>query len=180
MWPILVAVLVVAALLAGLVASRAGIYRRLFAPAHYRELAEKLPAARAAAIERVGDAGPIAPDDPRVIRTSAGLAVLVTVRRAGEDYVHHLSVSVAGGYTARPVGEGFAVFVAERLGWDVARAAFGVSQRGVFHGERVLDEAAERAWAERAVETAVDEEVHARAWDRRAAVRFPPMRVPSE
>lgn len=162
------------------VVSRARLYGRLFAPAHYRELADKLPAARAAALARVDDdlAQPGAPGDPRAIVSAAGLAVFVTIRRDGPVYIHHISVSLGGGPTTDSVGRTFSVFIAERLAWDLGQAAFAVSPRHVFHGEMRLEDAAQREWAARVVATPVGEDAHHEAWARRTGVTFTALQLP--
>lgn len=158
---------------------RVRLYGRLFAPAHYRELNERLVSARAAALARVDDElNDITPEDPRAILTSAGLVVFVTIRRDGDVYVHHISLSLAGRPTTHALGRTFTVFVAERLGWDLSRAAFVFSSLPVFHGELHLDEAAQQAWAPRAVATELGDDVHARAFARREAVTFAPLQLP--
>ena len=172
--------IVLVALVALFFASRARLYGRLFAPAHYRELADKLPAARTAALERVDeDAGSNVPGDPRVVASAAGLVVFVTIRRDGPVHIHHFSVSVGGGPTADAVGRTFSVFIAERLGWDLGQAAFAVSPRRVFHGEMHLDEAAQDAWAARAVTTPVGEDAHREAMARRNLVSFTAIQLPA-
>ena len=104
--------IVLVALVALFFASRARLYGRLFAPAHYRELADKLPAARTAALERVDeDAGSNVPGDPRVVASAAGLVVFVTIRRDGPVHIHHISVSVRGGPAVDAVGRTFSVFI---------------------------------------------------------------------
>jgi hypothetical protein len=156
------------------IGARARHYRRLFAPAHYHELAVLLPAAAAAALERADGQHPGAsPDDPCVIVTSARLAVFLTIRREGDTYVHHVSVSIMGRYTPHTLGRTFVVFVAERLGWPLGQAEFAYSREGVaFHGELRLDGEAQRAWTRRGDPPALTDDVHAQALARAEAVTF--------
>jgi len=153
-----------------LVGSRMRRYGRLFATGHYRELADRLPAARTRALECAEEDGELALDDPRVIFTSAGLAVFVTIRREADVFVHHASVST-GAYTTQAVGRTFMVFVAERLGWEFDGVRFTYSPQ-VFHAEMVLDADGQRAWAGRVVEGGVADDVHARAMRRGQELEF--------
>lgn len=161
--------LVLAAVVVLYIGSRVRRYGRLFATKHYRELADRLPAARARALECAESADEMSPEDPRVIFTSAGLAVFVTIRREEEVFVHHASIST-GGYTTQAVGRTFVVFVAERLGWGFDKTRFTYSPQ-VFHAEMVLDADGQRAWAGRGVE-GVGDDVHARAMRRGQELEF--------
>ena len=137
MWGWVCAGLAVAALV-GWILLRGGLYRRLFADEHFLEVARGVARLKAAALEKViaseGDELR-SPDDPRALVTSAGLALLYTVRQGGGRFVHHYSVSVAGGYTAHAVGETFVLFVAKLLGVPFDALALGVGRSTVHHAE---------------------------------------------
>lgn len=136
-WGWVCASVTVAALVAWVV-FRGGVYRRLFADGHFMEVARAAGRVKTAALGRVitsDDDEPRSPADPRAAVTSAGLALLYTVRRVEDRFVHHYSVSVAGGYTAHAVGETFVLFVARVLGVPVASLALGVGRSTVHHAE---------------------------------------------
>lgn len=138
-------------------------YARIFAGTHYAQVADGLGPARDAAATRAETPrepdGPPDDDDPRFIFTDQGLAVGYSVVRTEPEYVHHLSVSMAGGYTPRAVGETFTLFVAEAMAWPMDRARFFVSEHPVYHGEVRLTEAEHGAWAAGPAPTAADTEV---------------------
>ncbi len=85
--------------------SKGGVYKRIFAPEHFVELAQSLSDATAAACDKISapTANPPA-DDARVFVTSAGVAVMYTVDQEGGNYEHHFSISMAGRYTPHAVG----------------------------------------------------------------------------
>jgi hypothetical protein len=144
MWlSICAGVAIVAAI--GWIISRGGVYRRLFADKHIMEAGQRIAALKQAALAKIivtEDQKVRAPDDPRVLRTQAGLALVYTIsRRATGDYVHHASVSLSGGYTAHAVGEMFILLWAKLLSIDYDRLALTVSQATVHHAEFVLQDA---------------------------------------
>jgi hypothetical protein len=122
--------------------TRARRYSRLFSDEHWRELGRGMVGVKAAALARLvraqGDE-PAAPDDPRILTTSAGLAVVYTVSDLGESFVHHCSVSVVGGPTAHAVGSSFALFVAKLLGLPLAELRCEVAASRVHHIELSVD-----------------------------------------
>jgi hypothetical protein len=142
-----------------------GVYRRVFADAHFQEIAARLPSVKQAALERlvVSQEDAMRPmEDPRVLLTSVGLAMIYTIGPDGGVYRHHLSVSFpARGYTAHAVGETFVLFVAWLLGIASDRLFLGISQTTVHHAEFVLTEQEQGAFAERAVEAPSTERIAA-------------------
>jgi hypothetical protein len=136
-WEWICAGVAVAALI-GWIVFRGAAYRRLFADDHLLEVARGVTRIKAAALDKViaTDEDEVrSPADPRVVVTSAGLALLYTVRRVEDRFVHHYSVSVAGGYTAHAVGETFVLFVARRLGVPSESLSLGVGRSTVHHAE---------------------------------------------
>lgn len=122
---------------------RGNVYRRLFADEHFLEAARGVARVKIGAMENPvsEDAEVPSPEeDPRVLMTSAGLVLFYTVRRVDERFVHHYSVSVAGGYTAHAVGETFVLLTARALGIAYDRLALGVGASTVHHAEFELSE----------------------------------------
>jgi hypothetical protein len=95
-----------------LVVSRARKYGRIFADAHLIEIGRAAATLKAAALASC-DTEPSSAADPRILQTSANLAIVYTVRKDDTRYVHHCSVSVRDGYTAHSVGRTFVVFAAK-------------------------------------------------------------------
>ncbi|HEY6258226.1 MAG TPA: hypothetical protein VIY51_20785 [Xanthobacteraceae bacterium] len=136
--------------------TRLSLYRRLFAVPHLMQFAQGIPALKQAAMRGLiaSDAAAVEPsDDARILRTSAGLALVYTIsKRAGGSYVHHASVSIPGRVTAHAVGETFVLLWAKLLGVEYARLTLQVSPTSVHHAEFVLDAHEQSAFAQRAVE----------------------------
>jgi len=123
-------------------ASRARRYARLFADPHLLEVGRGLVRAKAAALAHVIQDErdePVAPDDPRVLTTSAGLAIVYTVSERESCFVHHCSVSVIGGPTTHAVGGTFVLLVAKLLGLAPAELSCSVAASTVHHAELSLD-----------------------------------------
>jgi hypothetical protein len=153
MWGWLCAGSAIVALI-GWILSRGGLYRRLFADAHFVEVARGVDRLKDAALERVivSDEDEVAsPADRRTLVTSAGLALLYTVRAVEGRFVHHYSVSVAGRYTAHAVGETFTLFVAKLLGLPFEALALGVGRSTVHHAEFRLSAGEQAEFAARPV-----------------------------
>ncbi len=135
---------VIVAAVTAFIMSRARKYRRLFSDDHFAEIVRRAPALKQAALGHVmatdADA-PSSPADPRVMTTSAGLAIVYTVRARMTDHVHHVSVSAAGGYTAHAVGATFTAAIVELVALPADKTRFGVTRSTVHHAEVVLDEA---------------------------------------
>jgi hypothetical protein len=131
-------------------------YRRLFAVPHLMEFSQGLAAVKRAAMRDMivsDEKGVQPPDDARILRTSAGLALLYTVSLgAAGTYVHHASVSVPGRPTAHAVGETFILLWAKLLGVEYGRLALDVSPMTVHHAEFVLNEREQSELAQRPVE----------------------------
>jgi hypothetical protein len=119
------------------------------------EFGHGLAALKKAAMRAVGDGGDApSPDDARILRTAAGLALLYTISmKAPGTYVHHASVSIPGRVTARAVGETFILLWAKLLGVAYQRLALEVSPTTVHHAEFVLDENEQASFAQRPVQT---------------------------
>jgi hypothetical protein len=156
---------VVIACLVWLLASRLSSYRRLFADRHFMEVAQGLGPLRQAAVRNISaaDGGDIRPpDDPRILRTSAGLVIVYTISRGQTDgYVHHVSVSIPGRVTAHAVGETFILLWARLLGIGYERLSIELSSATVHHAEFVLDEQEHAEFARRPVEPPTVEWLHA-------------------
>ncbi|MHB1426072.1 MAG: hypothetical protein ACYC3I_23155 [Gemmataceae bacterium] len=132
-----------------------GIYAKVFADEHFREVAARLPALKRAALERVvsSESDTICPpDDPRGILTSAGLAVLYLVSRQGAWFHHDLSISLTiRPYTAHAVGDVFICFLAHLLDIGMERLRLRVSSRTVHHAEFTLSALEQQQFADRPV-----------------------------
>ena len=134
--------------------SRGGFYKRVFADEHFLEVARALPRVKAAAVGGVyeTDEPMESPENnPRVLVTSAGLVLAYTVRCDGDRYVHHYSVSAAGGVTAHSLGEPYVLFVAKLLGVPYDALNLGVGRSTVHHAEFYTDEAGLAEFAARPV-----------------------------
>jgi hypothetical protein len=134
--------------------SRARRYARLFADPHLLEIGRGLARVKAAALAHVirdERDEPMARDDPRILATSAGLAIVYTVSERELGFVHHCSVSVIGGPTAHAVGGTFVLFVAKLLGLTPAELRCSVAASTVHHAELSLDAARHAALAARPV-----------------------------
>jgi hypothetical protein len=138
------------ALFALWLASRARRYAVLFAAPHLLEVARGLARAKTAALARVirdeRDV-PTAPDDPRIVATSAGIAIVYTVSERPPRFVHHCSVSAMSGPTPHAVGGAFVMFVAKLLGLAQAELECFISASTVHHAELSLDAARHAALA---------------------------------
>lgn len=153
MWGRIFAGLAVTSLITWIV-YRSATYRRIFADAHFVEVAQGIVRLKAAALSRVivSDEDEVrSPTDLRTLITSAGLVLVYTIRRMDNMFVHHCSISLAGGYTAHAVGESFTLFVAKLLGVPFEQLALGVGRSTVHHAEFHLSEGAEATFAARSV-----------------------------
>src|SRR5688572_9042641 len=99
MWGWICATLAVVALVAWVV-SRSRFYGRVFAADHILDFVRGVAKAKAAALARVVHSEEDhvrSPEDPRVFVSSAGLALIYTVGTVEGRFIHHYSISVAGG-----------------------------------------------------------------------------------
>jgi hypothetical protein len=128
---------VVVALILLWVLVRASKYKQVFADAHFLEVANELPELKARALAQADqplDTSRWTPqDETRRLITSAGLVVVYTIAPDGDQYVHHLSVSLRGGYTAHAVGDMFIWWLLRLLGVDIQRCRLLISQRTVHY-----------------------------------------------
>src|SRR5262249_45910610 len=134
--------------LALVVVSRAKTYRRLFGDDHFLEIAKAAARLKAAGVEQLTQTDsdlPSSSDDPRILLTSAGLAIVYTVRQEEAAFRHHCSVGVQRGITANAVGGTFLMYVARLLGLPIERMQFEIGKSTVHHGEVVLDAAQHEA-----------------------------------
>jgi len=125
-------------------AARARRFAALFGDPHLLEIGRGLARVKAAALARVMHDerdGPTTADDPRVLSTSAGLAIVYTVSERGTDFVHHCSISVIGGPTAHAVGGAFLMFVARLLGLSQSELQCHVAPSTVHHAQLSVDPA---------------------------------------
>ncbi|MBC8104269.1 MAG: hypothetical protein H7Z41_16965 [Cytophagales bacterium] len=161
-WVIVGGILVIVAIFALWIRSRDKKYSKVFTDPHYVEFAGALPRMKAAALSRSEDGEDDdeempAPDDERVLQTSAGLAVFYTIHRRGDRYIHHYSVSLAGEYTASAVGIGFSLYFASLLGIPIEQLTLQLSEAGVFHTEFTRSGGEQAAFADRRIETLTPE-----------------------
>jgi hypothetical protein len=156
--------LIVAALLAWVV-FRVVFYRKVFAAEHFVEVARGVLALKQAALASLivsDEQEPRSPEDPRVLRTSAGLVILYTISaREPGRFVHHVSVSIAGGHTAHAVGQTFILFVTHLLGLPPDRLALGVSEAAVHHAEALLSEQEQSDFTSREIKAPTPEHLAA-------------------
>ena len=106
-------------------------------------------------------------DDPRIFVSSAGLVIIYTVRKQKELFVHHCSVSVAGGYTAHAVGAAFLAFATKLVGLPWDKMSYEIGESTVHHGELVVGPEEHDVLEARSVPAASLENVKA---NRRASV----------
>lgn len=143
------------AVVIGLILSRGGVYRRVFAHEHLLEVARAVVGLKAAVLSKiiVGQENEVVSrDDPRVLMTSERLVVFYTIERfAGDRYVHHYSISLAGSYTAHAVGESYVLFVAKLLGIPAESLGLAVGKSTVHHAEFELSAAEQSQFASRPV-----------------------------
>ena len=125
---------------------------RTFADGHILEVAQGIGPLKQAAITLL-DQEIASPEDPRILRTGAGLVLLHTagIRNSG-TWVHHASVSIPGAYTAGAVGQTFILHWARLLCLPYDRLTLTFSDGGVYHAELELTAEEQQAPADRAVE----------------------------
>ena len=136
------------------VVSRSRHYGKLYSPAHVAEFCQGIGRLKPVVLERIESEDslrgtPLTPEDPRILRTSGGLLLVYTISADGGVYRHHFSIQDLQGYTAGAVGQTFLVLTAMVLGHDVAALGLERSERAIYHAEIELDEAGQRAFAER-------------------------------
>ena len=138
-------------LLLWLVVSRIRTYGRLLSDTHFRSIADRVPDLRRGALaQMIGESDAIRePNDPRVLRTEAGLAVVYTVRPQEAEFIHHCSVSFPGQQVAQGSLELFLLFVVRLLGLPLQGLRLERGQLGVQHAECVLGAEAHAAFAAR-------------------------------
>ncbi len=132
-----------------------GVYAEVFADEHFREVADRLPVLKQAALERVvssESAAVCTPEDPRGMLTSAGLAILYLVGRQGSWFHHDLSVSLPSrAYTDHAIGDAFICFLARLLGIGIERLRLRLSSKTVHHAEFTLCTLEHQQFADRPV-----------------------------
>lgn len=133
-------------------------YRRIFAARHFVEFGGLVAAAGKAGCTLMNEP-PIEPanEDGRLVVSSAGLVFVYSVDEEAGEYVHRLSVSIAGKYTPHALGGTFTVFAAQVLGLDPTKGKVGISPNRVHHAEFLLQRA-EQAEFERRTPTVPKEE----------------------
>jgi hypothetical protein len=117
---------------------RGRAYRRVFADEHIVEFARAIAGLKRAAIAGVeeGELGaPLGSDDRRQVLTDGGLLLCYTISRQGEEYHHHLSLSMAGRYTPAAVGRCFVAYAGLLLGVPPGVLAVGRSENSYFHAQ---------------------------------------------
>jgi hypothetical protein len=126
---------------AAVVFFRGRMYRRLFSKEHFIEIGHSVASLKAAALERATDGIPDGmwdPSDPRMLVTSAGLAIAYTVHKNDFEFIHHCSVGVSGDFTAHGAGATFVAFVISLVGLPIHKAVFQVGESTVHHAEATL------------------------------------------
>ncbi|HEV3191899.1 MAG TPA: hypothetical protein VGY54_15415 [Polyangiaceae bacterium] len=120
---------------------RGRMYRRLFSDEHFIEIGRSGAGLKAAALESATDGvadGMRGPSDPRMLVTSAGLAIAYTVHKNDLEFIHHCSVGVSGDITAHGVGATFVAFAITLVGLPIHKARFQVGESTVHHAEATL------------------------------------------
>ena len=198
MWFLLLCGLFFAAAVATFVWRRVLIkYQFIFAKEHFIEFAQALAELKKKHLEGFTDSRPferperperpertnrteISPTDaPPHFVTSAGLALLYSVRPEGPRTAHHLSLSYRGQPIAYAAATTFLAFAARLLGIPPERLAVSRSPRGVYHAHLLMTEPEYADFREREIEIPYPDqireiqkhcnEVRARCW--------PPLRV---
>lgn len=138
-WTILVIIALVILLF---MMRRRAAYKKLFADAHFLEIAEGVQHLKAAALARIEtvEKQKLAPpdnphNDPRILLTSQNLRVFYTVQQSEESFEHQFSLSIANGYTAIPVGETFSLYLALLLAFASQHFTIERSPHGIYHVE---------------------------------------------
>ncbi|XXY53410.1 hypothetical protein WME91_19965 [Sorangium sp. So ce269] len=128
---------------------------RLFSPDHLIELSRGLGRAKDAALGRVGGGPPADPfAEGNAFITSADIAVVYTVAKAGKDgHEHHVSLSRRGGAFARAGGGFLAAAIRRLLGLGETACVLAVSNSGVYHLIFQVPAAEEARFAARSVPT---------------------------
>lgn len=139
-----------------LVLRRVWFYRAMFSQRHLGEVAAALAKLRHAALEGSTNLDPQV-DDPRALLTSAGLVILYTIRKQpGAQALHHVSVSLGGGYTPDAVGSYFLIFVLKGLGVDPQQVDYSISTARMFHAEWSLSSSLQKQFAKQQVPPITD------------------------
>lgn len=128
-------------LLLGALVSRARSYGRLLSDAHFLSIASGAARLRRAACARVinAEADAIADaNDPRVLSTELGLAIVYTVTRRQAEFTHHCSVSFPGQHVAQSSLELFLHFVVRVLEFPTQQTRVEPGVGAVRHAECVL------------------------------------------
>jgi hypothetical protein len=131
----------VAGLVLWAIVARIRLYRRLLSDGHFLALGGGLPALKQAALSRIIALETDAirgPNDPRILRTDYGLAVLYTISEQATEFVHHCSVSVPGVHVAQGSLDLFLQFTLRSLGLPLASASFDRGAGNVHHANVVL------------------------------------------
>lgn len=163
-------------------------YQFIFAKEHFIEFAQALADLKKKHLEGFTDSPPverlnrteISPGDaPPHFVTSAGLALLYSVRAEGPRTAHHLSLSYRGQPIAYAAATTFLAFAARLLGIPPERLAVSRSPRGIYHAHLLMTEPEYADFREREIEIPYPDqireiqqscnEVRARCW--------PPLRL---
>jgi hypothetical protein len=163
---LLLALVVIVAL--AYLAWRGSSSRRLFSEPHFAELAGALGPLKEAACRAGAEDAELGPDDPRIFVSSAGAAILYTVSREADRFVHHCSVSRAGGPTPHAVGGMVLLFAARVMGLPEG-ASFSIGPTGVHHAQLKLEPSAHTAYSAAPVTLPPAHEI--RGWMRDALTR---------
>lgn len=130
-------------------------YRKMYAPEHMIELAQKLGLAKASALANVlSEQDADAPPDPteQVRRgsafvTSVGLAVVYTVSRSEHNLQHHISLSYRGGPFARASATLLLTYLHGVLEFGDCACNLTQSETGIFHFVALMNEQQHEAFA---------------------------------
>jgi hypothetical protein len=129
-------------------------YNAIFANEHFIEFARGVAGVKAAAYAEMLDLSevrPLPPGDHRVFLSSAGIALVYTISPRNARFDHHFSVSFAGWYTPKAVGESFVLLTAKALGVPYHRLDLGVGGSTAHHADLQLSEEEHEAMRHRPV-----------------------------
>ena len=154
-WPIIPGMFVLLILIMLLAVSRK--YGAFYKAKHMVELAEGLAKIRGDALSHIGqeiDLAKVSPDDlpPCATITSTEIVLFYSIDREDAQYLHHISMSHRGSWFAPSAARIFLAYFHGLLQLESTPLGTTVSEGGRYHIEFRLNDAEQRAFADRRVE----------------------------